>query len=367
MRHSLLLLVVAGATVFYFFAAFSMFSPPHARHATTRAATAATTTVAALTRPATAMPTAAFVPEATRTVSVPTSFTVIPAVANRLATGPEQSSPAHGPMHEISCPIFSGPGYDKKNPAHRSHTIVVPELEAPFHSPIRSPPRPLLQTISLSDVRLRGGSAFERAFDVNRIFLRSVDVDALLLTWRLAAGLQWPKGNMRLMGWEHTGSELRGHFLGHFLSAAAMSYAATADVALGERLDYVLRALAGCAAAHKSGYLSAFPPSFLDRLEDITPVWAPYYTLQCASPHASPLPSAPHSMLLAGLACLLTCLLTCVLADFRAYSRAYSRAYLLAWQQIARRSAARRATRGPIHASCGRHCPRAGHWTGRLY
>ena len=41
----------------------------------------------------------------------------------------------------------------------------------------------------------------------------------------------------------------------------------------------VLVVLEECAASHKSGYLSAFPASFLDRLEDISPVWAPYYTL----------------------------------------------------------------------------------------
>ena len=41
----------------------------------------------------------------------------------------------------------------------------------------------------------------------------------------------------------------------------------------------VVEELGKIAAAHGTGYLSAFPASFLDRLEAITPVWAPYYTL----------------------------------------------------------------------------------------
>ena len=174
-------------------------------------------------------------------------------------------------MHaqKISCPMFSGPGYDKKR--HPSHMIEVPEFEAPF----RSQPRPhsRLEPLPLHDVRLLPHSAFARAFTTNLVFLKTVDTEALLLTWRLAAGQRWPPGAVRLMGWEHTGSELRGHFLGHWLSASAMSYAAISDADLAARIGAVLGVLEQCAASHKSGYLSAFPPSFLDRLEDISPVW----------------------------------------------------------------------------------------------
>ena len=84
----------------------------------------------------------------------------------------------------------------------------------------------------LSDVRLLPGSAFESAFATNLRFLKRVDIDALLLTWKLSSGKRWPAGSLRLMGWEHTGSELRGHFLGHWLSSASMSYAATGDSGL---------------------------------------------------------------------------------------------------------------------------------------
>ena len=120
------------------------------------------------------------------------------------------------------------------------------------------------------------------AFETNREFLRLVDTDALLLSWRLnAPGFRsaWKLSKLRLMGWEHTGSELRGHFLGHWLSAAAMVVAVTGDAELRARMDSVVASLAEVAEAHRSGYLSAFPNTFLDRLEAVTPVWAPYYTL----------------------------------------------------------------------------------------
>ena len=47
--------------------------------------------------------------------------------------------------------------------------------------------------------------------------------------------------------WEHTGSELRGHFLGHWLSASAMAFAATRDAELRHRMTEVAEIL-GCSS-----------------------------------------------------------------------------------------------------------------------
>ena len=58
-----------------------------------------------------------------------------------------------------------------------------------------------------------------------------------------------------------------------------MAFAATRDAELGHRMAEVVSELGDLASTHGSGYISAFPASFLDRLEAITPVWAPYYTL----------------------------------------------------------------------------------------
>ena len=177
----------------------------------------------------------------------------------------------------VSCPLYSGPGYNKLR--HASREISVPAFEAPFVARPK-PPEMKLEPLPPADVRLRAGSSFEAAFRTNHQYLLSVDTDALLLSWRLnAPGGRWPKGSFRLMGWEHTGSELRGHFLGHWLSAAAITFAATGDRLLEDRMREVVERLSGVGQAHASGYLSAFPESFLERLEAITQVWAPYYTI----------------------------------------------------------------------------------------
>src|SRR4029077_10878408 len=46
-----------------------------------------------------------------------------------------------------------------------------------------------------------------------------------------------------------------------------------------EKGDAVVAGLAECQAKLGSGYLSAYPESFIDRVEKPSPVWAPYYTL----------------------------------------------------------------------------------------
>ena len=56
-------------------------------------------------------------------------------------------------------------------------------------------------------------------------------------------------------------------------------YAATGDARFKEKGEAVVRGLAECQAKLKSGYLSAFPEEFFDRVEARKQVWAPYYTL----------------------------------------------------------------------------------------
>ena len=109
-------------------------------------------------------------------------------------------------------------------------------------------------------------------------FLLSLDPDRLLHTFRVNAGL--PSQAKPLGGWEAPTCELRGHFTGHFLSGCALAYAATSDARLKERVEKVVAGLAQCQSAlGASGYLSAFPEEFIDRVETGKEVWAPWYTL----------------------------------------------------------------------------------------
>jgi hypothetical protein len=112
-------------------------------------------------------------------------------------------------------------------------------------------------------------------------FLLSLDLDRLLHTFRLNAGL--PSSATALGGWEAPDVELRGHSVGHFLTASALMYASTGDARFKARADAVVAELAkvqeALATRADAGYLSAFPEELFDRLEKRQRVWAPYYTL----------------------------------------------------------------------------------------
>ena len=122
---------------------------------------------------------------------------------------------------------------------------------------------PQLEPFPLGDVRLLDGPFLamqKRGLD----YLLSLDPDRLLHTFRLNAGLETsaaPYG-----GWEGPKVELRGHSLGHYLTACALAWEATGDerlkaraLAITAELRRVQLALAAKGAT--PGYLSAFPES----------------------------------------------------------------------------------------------------------
>ncbi len=134
---------------------------------------------------------------------------------------------------------------------------------------------------ALEDVRLLAGP-FQQNQERDRALLLSMNADRLLHTFKLNAGL--PSDARPLGGWEKPDVELRGHTLGHYLSALSLMYASTRDERLKQRVDHIVAELAKCqeALAAKSshpGYLSAFPESLFDRNDASQKVWAPWYTM----------------------------------------------------------------------------------------
>jgi uncharacterized protein len=116
------------------------------------------------------------------------------------------------------------------------------------------------------------------AMEADRQYLHSLPPDRLLHTFRINAGL--PTSAQPLGGWEAPDCELRGHYAGgHYLSACALMYASTGDETLKANGNTVVAELAKCQDALKSGYLSAFPVEFFDRLRERQKVWAPFYTV----------------------------------------------------------------------------------------
>jgi DUF1680 family protein len=132
-------------------------------------------------------------------------------------------------------------------------------------------------------------SAFLDAAEWNRGYMNRLAADRLLHSFRLNAGL--PSSAEPLGGWEvyvaptqgvrrNSEGELRGHFIGHFLSASAQIYASMGDKEAKSKADYMVAELAKCQQKlGASGYLSAFPIEWFDRLDARKPVWAPFYTI----------------------------------------------------------------------------------------
>jgi len=173
-----------------------------------------------------------------------------------------------------------------------------PEVE-PFADAIeftRHDVAPKVQPFDMTEVRVTGG-IFKDAEEWDRGYMSRLPADRLLYNFRQNAGLD-TNGAEPLGGWEapadgKRGTELRGHFTGHFLSASANMYASTGDKAAKEKADYMVAELAKVQEKLGGGYLSAFPMELFDRLDALsgkprsgppqpgepTLPWAPFYTI----------------------------------------------------------------------------------------
>ncbi|MBB3112856.1 hypothetical protein FHS18_004958 [Paenibacillus phyllosphaerae] len=134
-----------------------------------------------------------------------------------------------------------------------------------------------LQNVPMENVTLTD-SYYVNAFNKDVEYLLSLEADRLLSAFRTTSGLT-PKAAV-YEGWENT--EIRGHTLGHYLNAISMAYVnakGETKAKLKERIDYIIDELAACQEANGNGYVSAFPTSFLDRVENGQAVWVPWYTM----------------------------------------------------------------------------------------
>ncbi len=111
-----------------------------------------------------------------------------------------------------------------------------------------------LQPFALNEVKLLA-SPFKQAQQTDLKYMLSLNADRLLAPYLREAGLT-PKAQS-YGNWENTG--LDGHIGGHYLSAISLMYAATGDVRLKERLNYMIAELAKCQNQNGDGYLAGIP------------------------------------------------------------------------------------------------------------
>jgi DUF1680 family protein len=165
---------------------------------------------------------------------------------------------------------------------------------APFDGPIEFSGAPVMlkaEPFPMTQVRVTGG-AYRDASDWNRGYMSRLAADRLLYNFRRNAGLS-VGGAEPLGGWESPddgkhGTELRGHFTGHFLSASAQLYASRGDREAKAKADYMVAEMAKVQQKLGGGYLSAFPTELFDRLDKLSGQppgpnahlpWAPFYTI----------------------------------------------------------------------------------------
>jgi len=198
------------------------------------------------------------------------ALTAAPAL---LAQQPAQQTP----------PPAGAPNTNTSQP-RRGPAPEVPPFDAPIQFTRQDIPAKV-QPFPMTQVKLLH-SIYTEVAEWNRGYMQRLPADRLLYNFRENAGLDvgaaQPFG-----GWEQKangqrGSELRGHFTGHFLSASAQLYASMGDQQAKAKADEIVSALAKCQQKQGGGYLSAFPTSFWDRLDSMERgniPWAPFYTI----------------------------------------------------------------------------------------
>lgn len=131
-------------------------------------------------------------------------------------------------------------------------------------------------------VRLQAGSPFYSRMNLDLEYLLSLRDDNLLQNFYYEAGLGAQfKTNAcdHHHGWEDPTCQLRGHFLGHWLSAAAWMTLLTGDVRLKAKVEFIVSELARCQQENGGRWAAPIPEKYLDWIAQGKAVWAPHYTM----------------------------------------------------------------------------------------
>ncbi len=144
----------------------------------------------------------------------------------------------------------------------------------------------MLQQIQLNNIRLLPGLFRERA-EVNRTYLKELKEQGLLQSFYLEAGIVMP--GLQVLddpaaaalhwGWEAPTCQLRGHFTGHWMSAAAMLVMTEGDRELKARLENMIDELDRCRVLNGGKWLGSIPEKYFRKLEQGVDVWSPQYVM----------------------------------------------------------------------------------------
>ena len=115
----------------------------------------------------------------------------------------------------------------------------------------------------------------------NKKYLMSLENLYLLRSYRHEAGRFSDREHdvNALNGWEDLSCQLRGHFLGHWLSAAAFHYQETEDVELKAKAEAILMELEECQKDNGGEWACSIPEKYLYWIGQGRNIWAPQYTI----------------------------------------------------------------------------------------
>jgi DUF1680 family protein len=126
-------------------------------------------------------------------------------------------------------------------------------------------------------VTLNEGDLLRRE-KANYNYMMKLDKNSLLLNYNLEAGRSCETEHMH-GGWESPTCQLRGHFLGHWLSAAAMHYYASGDMEIKAKADAIVKELEACQIDNGGQWVSSIPEKYLYWIAKGKSIWAPHYTI----------------------------------------------------------------------------------------
>ncbi len=146
-----------------------------------------------------------------------------------------------------------------------------------------------LHALPLGQVKLLE-SDFKSRSELNRSYVYSLKNQNLLQNFYMEAGMWNPRFRQTAMGessrgddihwgWESPTCQLRGHFLGHWLSAAAYIAASTDDAEMEAKADKIVSELARVQERNGGQWVASIPEKYLFWIAEGKPVWAPHYTI----------------------------------------------------------------------------------------
>lgn len=137
----------------------------------------------------------------------------------------------------------------------------------------------MFNTINAENAQLLPGLFKERA-DLDRAYLMELKTENLLQNFYLEACVRTDRDISEMhLGWEAPTCQLRGHFLGHWLSAASLLIAQNNDRELKAKLDNIIDELERCQRLNGGQWIGSIPEKYFKMLERNECIWSPQYTL----------------------------------------------------------------------------------------